>query len=97
MRGRAEKVGLSVSGATALCFPRETIPTTALTSLNGGKGEILRNFRWLEKGTRFVTQVGGVSLLICVIICCLFQNITSYRVAFALLITTDALLRPLTK
>lgn len=52
-RGRAEKVGLSVSGAPALYLSPETISTTALTSLGGGEGDfkISGDSKRYKKGT----------------------------------------------
>lgn len=98
-RGRAEKVGLSVSGAPALYLSPETISTTALTSLGGGKGtpkfQVTPSAR--RRGPQFVTEMGGVHLLIYAIICCLFQNTTSYRISFALQITPDTSVQPLRK
>lgn len=95
-----EKVGLSVSGAPALYLSPETISTTALTSLGRGeedspKFQVTPSAK--RRGPQFVTEMGGVPLLIYAIICCLFQNTNSYRISFALQITSDASLHPLRK
>lgn len=50
-----------------------------------------------RRGPQFVTEMGGVPLLIYAIICCLFQNTNSYRISFALQITSDTSLQPLRK